>query len=593
MTYDGPVRKRALTPLSHSESRYHGFHPGASEVLPAGYRHHKDSLPLPVDVIRETDVALTMRDGVKLYADVFRPVASTPVPAIVNWAPYGKGQTGFWDLRNNKMFPNHFGVPRRAVSGLQSWEGNDPAYWCRHGYAVVQVDSRGAFNSEGDVIFFGSAEGRDGHDAIEAVADMDWCSGKLGIAGNSWLAAAQWHIAAQRPPHLVAIAPWEGFRDLYRELIARGGIPSLAFVSLIGEKMYGPKLREDPIAMLEEHPLFDDYWADKVADVSRITVPAYVVASYTNPLHPPGTLHNWAALEGPKWLRVHNSQEWPDFYSHAATDDLRRFFDRYLLDHDNGWETTPSVRLAVLDPGHQDEINRIEDQFPPARTTFKDLFLNADSTALEHVAPSEYGVVGYDLQSNAPHVNFVHTFHNDVEVIGRPLATIWLSVDGHDDADIYLQIQKLDSKGRQQWHQAVDLGLPLARKWMPVARRLGVSAVQSAFYPGPTGMLRASRRGLDPSRPQSDPELLLTAESKISTTKPICVEIPLWPVAMRWHAGEQLRLQISGRNPIPSPLPGLAPDPMQPGRRHEIHTGSQYESRITLPIAPIRTPRAD
>jgi len=33
------------------------------------------------------------------------------------------------------------------------------------------------------------------------------------MAGNSWLAISQWFIAAEQPPHLAAIAPWEGFTD--------------------------------------------------------------------------------------------------------------------------------------------------------------------------------------------------------------------------------------------------------------------------------------------------------------------------------------------------------------------------------------------
>lgn len=37
-------------------------------------------------------------------------------------------------------------------------------------------------------------------------------------------------IAAERPPHLKAIAPWEGFADFYREFHGRGGIPNYAFV---------------------------------------------------------------------------------------------------------------------------------------------------------------------------------------------------------------------------------------------------------------------------------------------------------------------------------------------------------------------------
>jgi uncharacterized protein len=108
------------------------------------------------------------------------------------------------------MFPNRFGIRRSVVSGLQSREGNDPANWCAHGYAVVQVDARGAFDSEGDIQYLGSAEGRDGHDAVEAIAALAWCSGKVGLAGNSWLAMSQWRTASEQPPHLAAIALWEG-----------------------------------------------------------------------------------------------------------------------------------------------------------------------------------------------------------------------------------------------------------------------------------------------------------------------------------------------------------------------------------------------
>ena len=36
-------------------------------------------------------------------------------------------------------------------------------------------------------------------------------------------------IAAEQPPHLKAIAPWEGISDIYREQYGRGGIPNPAF----------------------------------------------------------------------------------------------------------------------------------------------------------------------------------------------------------------------------------------------------------------------------------------------------------------------------------------------------------------------------
>lgn len=40
-------------------------------------------------------------------------------------------------------------------------------------------------------------------------------------------------IAQEQPPHLAAIAPWEGLGDFYRQSICRGGIPDHAFWDLL------------------------------------------------------------------------------------------------------------------------------------------------------------------------------------------------------------------------------------------------------------------------------------------------------------------------------------------------------------------------
>lgn len=80
---------------------------------------------------------------------------------------------------------------------------------------MISVDARGAGASEGNVAIMGTQEGEDGYDVIEAVAKMEWCDGNVALAGNSHLAIVQWFIAAQNPPSLKAIAPWEGCSDLY------------------------------------------------------------------------------------------------------------------------------------------------------------------------------------------------------------------------------------------------------------------------------------------------------------------------------------------------------------------------------------------
>ena len=125
----------------------------------------------------------------------------------------------------------------------------------------------------------------------------------------------------------------------------------------------------------------NDLWENKIPDFDQITVPAYVVASYSNTLHTAGTFR--------AWLRIHNSQEWPDYYDETNVDDLRRFFDRYLKDDDNGWEQTPRVRYALLDLEGGDKVNVAADEFPPNGVTATKYYLDGQSRTLPTAAPGE------------------------------------------------------------------------------------------------------------------------------------------------------------------------------------------------------------
>ena len=566
MSLDFDIRTRPAKPVETPEAGYKGFNPG-STVLKKGVCLEKGAMPLPCDIIHDRDIVLKMRDGARLYADVFRPAAEDKVPAIVNFSPYGKGGTGAFTLGS---FPNRFGVPKNALSGLQAWEANDPAYWCGCGYAIVQVDARGAFDSEGDIIYFGSGEGRDGHDAIEEIAKLSWCSGKIGMSGNSWLAIVQWRIAAERPPHLIAIAPWEGLTDPYRDVFARGGVPDTGFPEAVINKLYGRNNVEDPMAMLEECPYFDEYWADKVPDISKIDVPAYVVASYTNPVHVRGTFRGYALLKSAKWLRVHNTVEWPDFYDPKYTEDLRRFFDKYLYGKDNGWENTPPVRMSILNPGHNDIVDKPENSFPPEGAIYRDLFLNASIKSLEENAAEEEAVTSYSLDGSGSYVDFIYRFKKDTIIVGAPVLNVWVSVEGHDDGDLYIHMQKLDKTGKQLLHQTTDIGLKHGRKLLPLLYKVGMKKMELLFFGGADGILRLSRRG--------------ETEKKTSKGEIVEAQIELSPIAMSWHDGEQLRLRVSSRPVKPPALPGIPRPAPQKGKNHFIYTGGKYPSKLSVQI---------
>lgn len=187
--HDQVIHRPAAAPES-AQANWRGFAPGRS-VLAAGSTYSTDGRPLTCDIVLNRDVAVTLSDGITIYADVYTPAGTDPVPAILAWSPYGK-QGGFWSY---DLFPQRAGVAEDATSGLEKFEGPDPAFWCAHGYAIVNVDPRGTFESHGRAQFLSPQEARDGYDVVEWIAAQDWCTGAIGMAGNSWLAAMQWRIA--------------------------------------------------------------------------------------------------------------------------------------------------------------------------------------------------------------------------------------------------------------------------------------------------------------------------------------------------------------------------------------------------------------
>ena len=174
------------------------------EVLPKGWNGY-NSRPLSCDIHVSHDIGVKVRDGCTLYCDVYRPANSTkPVSAILAWSPFGKKFNGLTMLKN---LPWGLGIPSGVLSGLEKFEGPDPAEFVARGFAIVNIDARGSGDSGGSVAIMGTQEAEDGYDVIEAIAKMPWCSGNIGLAGNSHLAIVQWFIAALKPPSLKAIAP--------------------------------------------------------------------------------------------------------------------------------------------------------------------------------------------------------------------------------------------------------------------------------------------------------------------------------------------------------------------------------------------------
>lgn len=63
------------------------------------------------------------------------------------------------------------------------------------------------------------------------------------------------------------------------------------------------------------------------------------------------------------------------------------------------------------------------------------------------------------------------------------------------------------------------------------------------------------------------------------------VDVAIWPVAMRWHAGEQVRIEVSGHDPAPA-VPELPERAGDNAGRHHLRAGGRYESYLLASVLP-------
>jgi uncharacterized protein len=552
------------------------FDPG-TQNLEAGFRIAPQFRSIPVDIVFEKDIAVQLRDGVTIHVDVFRPVGAERVPVIVAWSPYGKGQgtsasvMGVFGL---------VGLENGIVSGLEKFEGPDPAYWCAQGYAICNPDIRGVIDSDGNSVLWDRQEGRDCYDLIEWLAEQSWCSGKVGMSGTSYLAVSQWLTAAEQPPHLAAINPWEGVSDVYRDLVMRGGMPDTGFAQQLQDgSFFGSNLKEDILSEAERYPLMNALWENKIPDFDRVQVPAYVVASYSNTLHTAGTFRAWRRIASEqKWLRVHNTQEWPDYYDETNVEDLRRFFDRYLKEVDNGWESTARVRYSILDFEGGDQVGVTADEFPPREVAPTKYYLDGRSRTLTTEAPTDEIATDYAVDSTPNAVSFIVRFDEKTVMVGYPKAHLCVEARGADDMDLFVLVQKLDAHGTplQQFtvpnhnariHDLTDHGASILR------------------YKGSDGRLRVSARHLDETLSTDDvPAHTFDRVENLSAGEIVDVEIDLLPIGLAFYPGEHLRFIISAGNLLGTLMPAIREYAGANSGQHVIHTGGEHASYLQLPI---------
>jgi putative CocE/NonD family hydrolase len=430
---------------------------------------------------------------------------------------------------------------------------------------------RGTWNSQGAAHYCAPEEAQDFYDLIEWAGTQPWSNGKVGLSGVSYLTTAQWQVAQLGPPHLAAINPWEGWSDTYREVVRHGGIPDTWFWPYLWKRWGASHTRiEDLEAETREHPFFDAFWASKSADLASITVPAYVVASWSDQgLHTRGTLEGFKQMRSPqKWLEVHGRKKWYYYYEPASVRRQQAFFDHFLLGKPSSLASWPKVRLEVRERYYVGRI-RAEREWPLAGTRYTPLYLDCATAGLRREPIPQESIARYDScpASQAEHrAVFDFTFDQATELIGHMKLRLFVTAEQGDDLDLFVAVQKLDNTG---------------------------SVVPFTFYaqfedgPVALGWLRVSHRELDAERStEFQPVLTHRREQKLRPGEIVPVDVEIWPSGTAFAPGESLRLIIQGSDiyRYPEPLVYCRHTATVNVGWHAIHSGGERASYLLVPI---------
>ncbi|TDO17297.1 hypothetical protein EV580_0464 [Mycobacterium sp. BK086] len=513
----------------------------------------------------EINVAVPMRDGIPLLADVHRPdgpgAEGARFPALIAASPYPRQ---IQDL----------GAPAGFI------EAGATDFWVPRGYGHVIANLRGTGGSGGTFNFFDAQERRDMYDLVEWVAAQPWCDGNVGMIGISYFAMTQLEAAVERPPHLKAIFPVAVTADLYEAAVHHGLFSSsfvTPFLSMLGltaartdkfwrsrplglarwvlntkplhhkfATMNGEaavtmmrgllKLPHDPqpwddlwLDAAVRHPVRDGWWDERnlLPLLEKIDIPVYLGCDWQNvPLHLPSTFTAFAGLTSSPAVRMgmlgQYGLTWPWESLHV---EALAWYDHWLKGRDTGILDGPAVRYVL--PG-ADEW-RTSDSWPPAGT-HRELALRADGGLDADEGTSgarEFMVLGAGLGRAKP------------SEIDPPPSLTWTSQPLSEALDVVgdAELRLLAST------TATDTA------WIVTLSDVAPDGTSEAVT---AGWLRASLREVDEanSRPGA-PVLPCRHPVAVPVGEDVEYRIPLVANARRFAAGHRIQVTITSDDQDP------------------------------------------
>jgi uncharacterized protein len=503
----------------------------------------------------DDNVAVTMRDGTTLLADVHRPNADGRYPALIAASPYPRQ---IQDL----------GAPAGFI------EAGPTDFWVPRGYVHVIANLRGTGGSGGTFGFFDGQERRDLYDLVEWAAAQPWCDGNVGMIGISYFAMTQLEAAVERPPHLKAIFPVAVTSDLYEGANHHGLVNSSfisPFISMVGmtaqrsdrfwrsapfgllrrilntprvhrkfATMNGEasltmlrqlvKLPHDPhpwddlwLDVMVKHPARDAWWDGRNLNplLKEIDIPVYLGCDWENaPLHLPSTFEAWKGLSDNACVRMtllgNYGLTWP---WESLQIEALAWYDHWLKGYDTGILEGPAISyyLPCAEEWHT------ADSWPPAGSTHRELALRADGVLADdegQPGSRDYLVLGGGLNRAKP------------SRIDPPSQLSWTTAPLGADLDMVGNIEL----------RLIASATAIDTAWMAMLQDVAPDGTVADVT---GGWLRASMREVDEaaSKPGA-PVLSCRNPRAVPIGEDVTYRIPLVANARRFAAGHRIRLVL-------------------------------------------------
>jgi len=572
----------------------------------------------------ETNVAVPMRDGTILYADIYRPDGPGPFPVLLQRTPYDKN------------------MPLSLIM-------LDPLKAARHGYVVVIQDTRGRYTSGGEFYAFRD-DIHDGYDTVEWAASQPWSSGKVGMYGNSYVGATQWQAAKSCPPHLAAIAPrvtasnyhdgWTyqggafelGFNVSwtmgnltlanFQSISARKQIPQGSRVKLaqavdsmesafrfLPLKAF-PHLKDGLADYFYDwlaHPDYDDYWKYLSIEEyhSRLTVPALNIGGWYD-IFLGGTIRNYLGMRekgatqearrGQKLLIgpwQHGTSRGPgiagDHYFGLGSDPLAidlegvllRWFDCWLKGANNGIMDEPPVRIFVMG----DNVWRDEQEWPLARARSVNYYFHSQGKAN---STNGNGALSTQPPGDEPPDVFLYNPADPVPTRGGPLCcnAYFMAGGAYDQQEIERR-QDVLVYSTPPLERDVEVTGPITVTLWAATSAPDTDFTAKLVDVCEHGCARNLTDGIIRARYRDSK----STPSLVEPGRAYCYTIDLWATSNVFKAGHRIRVEVSSSN-FPrfdrntNTGQGIAEDAeLKPALQTILHS-SQYPSHVTLPIVP-------